>query len=386
MVYNQIKFIFIINFVKMKHYYLLLGCILSIISCMFVGCNPSEPDDDINKARQMLIGEWALCKESFNIDTTAMSYDQLPEKGQQNRHYYVNDEHDTTYVYDIHNTQVVEFTKNTRRQGFVKKGEIIYSENGVPEDKKDYKLVKNTDGKVCVRIKSIDLSGYDRYLYYSIEYISSDSLFLAMADSLYFETNMGGVINRTHFHYKHPDTEYINNVNEKMSAAQRMMEGEWYSEKRVVVTEYEEGYAADNGETHTESTITYSGAYPALKINCEHVPATENQPSTFRKGTYSNGNATYDITPAKYNMDDEQQYIVSMDDDENFNVFFRCYQPQLLQNGKYTLSGFAPVVQTPTEDSMIMVADSLSYFYTQGVYSKMVITSRSRITEYWRRQ
>ena len=78
--------------------------------------------------------------------------------------------------------------------------------------------------------------------------------------------------------------------------------------------------------------------------------------------------------------------MVNMDDDENFHVQFQCYKPQLLKNGKYTLSGFAPIVQTPAEGNMIMVADSVSYYYTEGVYSKMIITSRSRITEYWNRQ
>ena len=371
----------------MKRLVIYLPILVSALSLVLMpSCNP-EPENEVAEVRKWLESDdWLMYKSN--------SGRILTYKDREDETYSSNGkEISSQELYVRANSW--RFRSGKWQKGIHYKGEFEYG------DKYRYSLSIDESGKI-----KLDLSQYDEnlaepnHITRTIEGFDTDTLFIKeelthIGDTSGSIPGMYATAYKYHeYYFKRLDLvsyyDSINNRNhllqEQAGVFQKKIKGEWYSEKRVVVTEYEEGYAADNGETHTESTITYSGAYPALKINCEHVPATENQPSTFRKGTYSNGNATYDITPAKYNMDDEQQYIVSMDDDENFNVFFRCYQPQLLQNGKYTLSGFAPVVQTPTEDSMIMVADSLSYFYTQGVYSKMVITSRSRITEYWRRQ
>ena len=273
------------------------------------------------------------------------------------------------------------------------KGEFEYG------DKYRYSLSIDESGKI-----KLDLLKYDENLAEpnsitrTIEGVDTDTLFVREVITRIGDTSgsipemYATAYNYKEYYFKRLDLvsyyDSINNRNnmlqEQAGLLQKKMKGEWYSEKREVVTDYENGYTSANGEAHTDETFIYSVSYPALKINCEHVPATENSPSTFRVGTYSNGTATYDITPGKYGIDDKQQYIVGIDDSDNYWVHFHCYKPRLLASGKYTLSDINPVVSIPSDDSM--VSDSISYYYTQGVSSKMVITSRSTITEYWKRQ
>ena len=359
----------------MKPKVLLLIAVAMLMVC-FIGCNPEPEPEDINNIHKMLIGEWALCKNDIHVDTI-QGYDRIEywRSFSKQSGYF-----DTIYEHDILNTKVLKFTNDECTMGTIAKGEISYS------GKDKYSIFKNEYGKPCIKIIR-DMDGNNKYLYYVLDNISQDSIKLCYIDSSYASF---GIYSRRYSYYVRPDLEYAKNKNARMMAAQQKMQGEWYVEKMHIVTDYENGYTAENGATHIDTTIVYTGETTALKINCEHVPAVDNTPSTFSVGTYSGGKATYDITPTnpKYKTDGSQWYTVMMDDDGNFSAYFRCYLPTLTQDGKkYYLKDTGFLIYDQTKNSMTTERnDGSSIRQTINGEIKTISVYHSKVTEYWKRQ
>ena len=352
--------------------YLLMTALFAI--CL-VSCNKTAPDDEINIAKQDLTGEWARYKRKYIVDTLPNYYRTRYSKIQKRPGYF-----DTIYVDDILNTQVLKFAKDVRTMGTIVNGKISYGGT----DK--YNLFKNSAGKLCIRLTR-DMEGYDEYKYYYIEKLSKDTLCTCFIDSSFADER---IFSYQYSYYIRPDLEYAKKKNEKLSAAQMKLKGEWYIEKRHIVTDYAEGYTAWNGETHTDSTVVFTDNYPALKINCEHIPATNGLPSTFQAGTYSNGKATYDISPSnpKYYTEGSQVYIMMLGDDDTVAIILYCYMPTLKQDGSgYYLSDTGFTIDELTENSMTTTRTYWDRFQqTTNGEIKTVTVSASTITEYWKRQ
>ena len=376
----------------MRKQILLFLSVSTIFVTMTLGCsNPSvEYEEELGLIHEKLMqGVWMMCSKRVFIDTSVVSSDSLTEamiKYRQTQRRY-----DTTYYYKIGSSpSCVKFEKMQYQNG-----EILDNGNA---------LYDGITYKYILRKDSLDRIHIDAGIYRDniLEHVSSDSLFLIEIDSSSLKWD--GIVRYKYKHYMNLNDEYFEKkaaedelANKKAAECQSKLKGEWYIERAHIVTDYKNGYTDENGATHIDSTIVYTDTFPAIKINCEHIPATNDNPSSYRVGTYSNGKAIYDITPSKYHIEGTQYYTVYYNlQDDKFGAYFTSYLPTQKENGAYYLKDIGYRIYDQQESSMtteryeMKEKNLYNGSETRPQYGGAIITTvdfyYSTITEYWKRQ
>lgn len=360
----------------------LLWSVIVLIGLMLISCNTEEPQIEVEEVQQLLENvDWVMYKRA-SANVTFRGSEQKAIESE-----YVEP--------DITQTAAVwRFGRKTYQVGKHKRGVINYSE------KNSYKLDYTDENGVFFDMMS-DFerkTGLYTYHYAKIMNINTDSLYIEEKSRFTsrYDTSSYTYLKTDYYFCKFDFESFRDSIdeitkveNEKIASAQRKIIGEWYMEKMSTMTDYENGYTSENDEIHTETTTNYAETYPALKINKEHIPATNDQPSTFRIGTYKNGKATYDITPSsnKYKTEGKQMYSLSIGADDVLHGFFECYLPKQNKDGTYTLeSQGLKFIEIDNNTMKIERSETKKETKVNGGVISSEVVYTTTITESWRRQ
>lgn len=376
--------------------------LITIVSAllMLASCNNNEPRNEADRVRLWLESTdfWVLYKQTHSqrIKHLHVEKDIYVDTINKYEHIYNSDE--SFY----HRAPAWKFSKRKKQEGQHIDG-VFESDT----EKYSYDLNIDEEGNIYITVHD-HMYGYQEVSNIlkrtcTINGVGTDSLYVKQED-IHFERDYSPFVGDTatiniyeNFFCKVDFTEYLdsmetknNEINEKLTAVQKKMKGEWYLEKVHVVTNYENGFTNENNETHIDSMIIYSTAYPALKINSENTPSVNEHPSTFRIGTYTNGKATYDITPSskKYKTDGNQYYTLNIGDGDVISVYFECYLPILNADGTYYLKNAGFKVFDLDDNNMIMVRNEVKKqpVKVDKYHTKSVTIYQTTYTEYWKRQ